>query len=99
MYPHWAYTLLSLTPFPPPPIFQEISTLYFYPLPSQMLYFTILLMLHHSLSFPLPNFHRVVLQLQMCSMYEFVYDHACFCVYVSLFNLSCMSDNMQPLSF
>jgi hypothetical protein len=33
-------------------------------------------------SFPsLPEFHREF-QLQMCSTYEFVYDHACSCVYV-----------------
>jgi hypothetical protein len=40
--------------------------------------------------FPLtsfPEFHRVVLLLQTCSMYMFAYDHIWFCVHVYLLDL------------
>jgi hypothetical protein len=37
-----------------------------------------------------PELHRVVPLLQTCSTYEFVHDHACFCVYVYLLDLSPM---------
>jgi hypothetical protein len=47
-----------------------------------------LLMLYHSFSFPsFPGFHRVIL-LQTCSTYQFVYEHACFYIYVYLLDLS-----------
>jgi hypothetical protein len=46
-------------------------------------------------SFPsFPKFHIVPL-LETCSTSEFVYDHACFCVYVYLWiYLPCMTENM-----
>jgi hypothetical protein len=48
-------------------------------------------MLCHSLFLSLfPEFHRVVPLLQTCSTTEFVFDHACFCVYVYLLDLSSM---------
>jgi hypothetical protein len=37
---------------------------------------------------PFTEFHRVVPQSQTCSIYEFVYNHACFCVYIYLLDLS-----------
>jgi hypothetical protein len=54
-------------------------------------------MLCHSLSFPsFPEFHREVPLLQICSIPEFAYDHACFCVYVYLWiYLPYMKENMQ----
>jgi hypothetical protein len=49
--------------------------------------------------FLFPQFHRVVL-LQAHSTSEFVYDHACFCVYVYLWiYLPHVRENMWPLSF
>jgi hypothetical protein len=50
-----------------------------------------------ALLFFFPEFHRVVILLQTCSAYKFIYDHACFCVHVYLLDLS--SQNMRPLSF
>jgi hypothetical protein len=42
-------------------------------------------------SFPsFPEFHRVAPILQICSTYEFVCDHVCFCVYVYLLAFSSM---------
>jgi hypothetical protein len=45
---------------------------------------------YHSLflSFLLPKFHIVVPLLQTCTIYKFVCDHVCFCVYVCLLDLS-----------
>jgi hypothetical protein len=37
-----------------------------------------------------PKFHRIVSLLKTCSTYEFVYYHACFCIYIYLLNLSSM---------
>jgi hypothetical protein len=50
-------------------------------------------------SFPsFPEFHRAVPLLQTCSTSEFVYDHACFCVYVYFWiYLSCMRESMHLL--
>jgi hypothetical protein len=40
-------------------------------------------------SFPsFPEFHRVAPLVQTCSTSKFVYNHACFCVYVYLLDLS-----------
>jgi hypothetical protein len=38
-------------------------------------------------SFPFSPSYRAVLLLQICSTYEFVYDHVYYCVYVYLLNL------------
>jgi hypothetical protein len=47
-----------------------------------------------------PEFPKLLPVLQTCSIYEFVYDHVCFCVYVSLLHLSsCVRENMRPLCF
>jgi hypothetical protein len=44
-------------------------------------------------SFPSsPEFYAVVLLLQICSTYEIVYDHSCFCLYVYILGLSSMSE-------
>jgi hypothetical protein len=52
-------------------------------------------------SFPsFPEFHRVVPLLQTCSNSEFVYNHACFCVYVYLWiYLPCTKENIWLLCF
>jgi hypothetical protein len=52
-------------------------------------------------SFPsFPEFHRVVSLSQTCSMSEFVYDHAGFCVYVYLWiYFPRMRENMWLLCF
>jgi hypothetical protein len=84
----------------PPPFFNSFQYIYILYLHRRYLLwycwcFIILL------SFPsFPKFHRVVPLLQICSTYEFVYDHVCFCVYVYLWiYLPCMRENMWPLSF
>jgi hypothetical protein len=61
----------------------------------------IVLMLYILFSFPsFSEFHRVISVLQTCSTSEFVYDRACFCVYVYLWIcLSGMRENMQLLCF
>jgi hypothetical protein len=77
------YSPLPLNP--PPPIFQQLSV---HILLSST--FTSYIMCYYwcsiiLFSFPsFPEFHRVVALLQTCSTYEFVYDHAWFCVYVYL---------------
>jgi hypothetical protein len=81
-------------------IFQHLSYISLYPLPSQLLCFTILLsiILLSFLSFP--KFHRVVPLSQEWSTYEFVYDQVCFCVYVYLLDLPFMYEGKhEPLSF
>jgi hypothetical protein len=86
-----------------PQFFNSFQYTSFHSLPSQMLCFTILLMLYHSLIlFSFPSFlvfHRVVPLLQTCSTYEFVHDHVYFYVYVCLLGLSCMRENMWPFIF
>jgi hypothetical protein len=48
----------------------------------------------------LPEFHRIVPLLQTCSTSEFLYDHACFCVYVYLWiYLPHMGENKWLLCF
>jgi hypothetical protein len=95
MYPHSEYTLLwfvqllpllSLTPLPPIRHFSTAFNTYPYILCLYRCYilwycwcFIILF------SFPsLPKFHRIVPLSQICSTYEFVYDHVCF-VYIFIF--------------
>jgi hypothetical protein len=73
-----------------PLIFNSFQYLSLYPLPSQMLCFSVLLILI-LFSFPsFPKSHRVVPLLQTCSTYEFIYAHICFCGYVYLLGLSSM---------
>jgi hypothetical protein len=94
MYGHCGYTLLwsiqslpllSLTPLPPNPHFSTAFSIYPYIFYLHILRYAILLMLYHSLFLSLfPEFPRVVPLSQTCSTYEFVYDHACFCVCVYL---------------
>jgi hypothetical protein len=96
-------SLLDFCPFNPfhcsplafishPPFLNSFRYTFLAPLPSQVLCLIILLMCHHSLFLPLlSEFHRVGPLLQTCSTYEFVYDHACFCVYVYLLDLSSMN--------
>jgi hypothetical protein len=75
-------------PLPPTPHFQHLSIHNVISLPSQMLCFMILT-LSFSFSFPsFPECHNVVPLLQTCSLYRFVYDHVCFCVYVCLLDVS-----------
>jgi hypothetical protein len=63
-----------------------------------MQYYWCSIILFSFLSFP--EFHRVVPLLQMCSTIEFVYDHACFCIYVFLWiYLAHMRENMYLLCF
>jgi hypothetical protein len=63
-----------------------------------MRYYCCSVILFSFLSFP--KFHRVVPLLQTCSTTEFVYDHACFCVYIYLrIYLPCMRENMHLLCF
>jgi hypothetical protein len=97
----WAVPFLqifSLTPLPPSPCFSThiliSSTFTSY----GMQYYRCSVILFSFPSFP--EFHRVVTLLQTCSTTEHVYDHACFCVYVSLWiYLSHMRQNMGLLSF
>jgi hypothetical protein len=83
------YSLLPL--YLPSPIFQEPSI---HILISSA--FTDLVLWYYRcsvtlFSFPsFPEFHRIVSLLQTCSTSEFVYDHACFCAYVYLLDLSSM---------
>jgi hypothetical protein len=75
----------------PPPIFQQLS-IYILILSTSTSYVlwyywcSIILFSFHSF----PKFHRIVPLLKSCSTSEFVYDHACFCVYVYLLDLSSM---------
>jgi hypothetical protein len=47
------------------------------------------LTLYHSFFLSLlPKFYRVVPQLQSCSIYTYVFDYVCFCVYICLLDLS-----------
>jgi hypothetical protein len=82
---------LCLTPLPPTH-FQQLSILI---LTSSTFTscFKVLLCSVVLFSFPsFPEFHRVVPLLQSCSTFEFVYDHAGFCVYVYLLDLSSMNE-------
>jgi hypothetical protein len=57
-------------------------------------------MLYHCFPFRFPKFHRVVPLLITCSTFEFVYDHACFCVCVYLWiYLPHTRENMHLLCF
>jgi hypothetical protein len=110
MYPCCGYTLFwsfqpfrySALPIYPQslPIFSSFQYTSLCSLSSQILCFTILLMLF-LFSFPsFPEFHIVVPLIQTCSTYEFVYNHVCFCAYVYLWiYLPHMRESMQPLSF
>jgi hypothetical protein len=84
--------LLSLTPLCPTLNFSTaFNTTAVYSLPSQMYVLQYYFCSVIFFSFPsFPEFHRVVPLLQTWSTYEFVYDHACFCVYVYLLYLSFM---------
>jgi hypothetical protein len=101
MHPCSEYTLLwstqpllslSLTPLPPIPLFQQLSipTLISSTFTDVMFYNIVDALSFSFLSFP--EKHRVVSLLQTCSTFEFVYDHACFCVYVFLLDLYSMYD-------
>jgi hypothetical protein len=57
-------------------------------------YYCCSIILFSFLSFP--QFYRVVILLQSCSTTEFIYDHACTCVYVYLWlYLPHMKENMR----
>jgi hypothetical protein len=94
MCAHCGYTLLwSLELLPtllaPNPIFQQLSIHIFISLPSEILCFTVSLMLSHSLFLSLfPWLTQKSSTIQTCSAYEFVYNHVWFCVYVYLLDLS-----------
>jgi hypothetical protein len=93
MYAHCGCALVfspfKYSPLPlyllPVPVFQQLSI---YILISStftsygMRYYWCSIIPFSILSFP--EFHRVVLRLQTCFTTAFVYDHACFCVYVYL---------------
>jgi hypothetical protein len=86
----------------PPPIFQQLSehTLISFTFPSCVLqYYWCSIILFFLSSFP--EFHSVDSLLQTCSTSEFVYDCACFCVYMFIFwtYLPHMRENMQPSKF
>jgi hypothetical protein len=90
--------ILSLTLSPPiPPFFNLFQYTFLYRLPSHLVVcdFTVAL----SFSFPFflsPN----SIELQTCYTTEFVYDHACFCVYVYLWICRPrMKENMYLLCF
>jgi hypothetical protein len=79
----------SLHLFLPLPLFNSFQYTSLYPPPSQMLCFTILLVFCHSLFLSLfPEFHRMFPLLLTCRTYEFIYDHAYFCMCVYLLDLS-----------
>jgi hypothetical protein len=104
MYAHCGYALLwsiqhlpllSLTPLPPPPIFQQLLVRILIPSTFlDVMFYNITDAL--SVSFSFPKFQRVVL-LQTCSTSEFVRDHACFCVYVCLLDLYSMYERKRDL--
>jgi hypothetical protein len=105
VHAHCGYTLLwCVQPLPllslPPPSHPPFSTAFSaHPC---LLYLHIFMVcnisdaLSFSFPFSFPKFHRVDPLLQTS---EFVYDRACFCVYVYLWIcLACMRENMPPLS-
>jgi hypothetical protein len=94
----WSVRILSLTPLPPHPFFNSFQYTSLCLLPSHFMICDTTLILF---SFPFfPKFHRVVPLLQTCSTTEFVYDYACFCVYVYLWiYLQCIRENMHLLCF
>jgi hypothetical protein len=85
-----ALPLLSLTPLPPiphcsTPFYTHAYILYLYRCYVLWFYWCSIILFY----FPsFPNFHRLVPLLQICSTYGFVYDHACFHIYVYLLALS-----------
>jgi hypothetical protein len=85
----------------PSPCFSTAFSTHLYILYLHILWYAKLLMPCHSLFLSLfPEFHRAVPLLSTRSTSEFVYDHACFCVYVYLwFRLPRMRENMHLLSF
>jgi hypothetical protein len=91
------HPLLSLIPLSPTTHFQLPYIFYihrYYVL--QCYWWSVILF-----SFPsFPEIHRLVPLLHTCSTYEFVYDYACFSVYVFLLNLSSTYERKhEPLSF
>jgi hypothetical protein len=64
-----------------PPIFQQLSVHILISFTTVTFYDTVDTL---AFSFPFPEFHRVVPLLQSCSASEFVCDHACSCVCLSL---------------
>jgi hypothetical protein len=87
----------SVTPLPPPPIIQHFSI---HILISST--FTSYIVRYYGcsiilFSFPsFPKFPRIVPLLQTCSTFQFVYDYACFYVYVYLWiYLPQMRENIQ----
>jgi hypothetical protein len=93
--------LLSITPLPTSPIYQQLSIHIFISstfISYVMRYYWCSVILFSFPSFPESN--RVVPLLWTCSTYEFVYDHACFCVYVRLWiYLPHMREIMWTLCF
>jgi hypothetical protein len=74
--------------FLPPLIFNAVN-IHPYMLYLHILYYERLLMPYHSLFLSLsPELHTVVPLLWTNSISEFVYDHACICLYVYLLDLS-----------
>jgi hypothetical protein len=93
---------LSITlPYSLPPFFNIIRYTSLYSSPSHFICYDITDAL--SFSFPFmfpPEFQRLVPLLQTHCTSEFVYEHACFCVYVYLWiYLPHMRENMRPLCF
>jgi hypothetical protein len=76
----------------PSPHFSPAFNTHPYILHLHILWYAISLMLYHSLPFPLPQFHGAVQLLHTCSTSEFVYDHAWFCAYVCLLDLSSVDE-------
>jgi hypothetical protein len=75
-------------PFFPPLYYSTAFNIYHYILCLSRCYVFWYYLLSHSISFPFsPELLRVLL-LQTCTTYKFEYDHAWFCVYVYLLDLS-----------
>jgi hypothetical protein len=97
MHPHCGFTLLwfiqplpllSLTFYLPLPIFQQLSThILLSSTLTDVVFYNIVDDLSYSSFISFPEFYRVVSLLQISSIYEFVYEHACFYVYVYLLDL------------
>jgi hypothetical protein len=89
------YSLLPL--YFLPPFLNSFQFTSLYHLPSKMLFFDIT----DALSFPFPfslslSSIGTCLELQTCFTYDFVHDHACFCVYAYLLALSSTYDRKHP---
>jgi hypothetical protein len=81
------------------PIFNNFQYISLYTLPLQTLCFIMSLMFYDSLFLSLiTEFYRAVSLLQIWSTYEFVYDHACFCVYVCFRSIFHMWEKTSGLS-